>query len=156
MMVQVCEADDCERGVYARGLCGRHYKQMRRRGAAQAEQGPRPCAVEACGRRAVTRGWCHGHYLRWSRQGDVQVDVPLHGRSLTCAASRAATRSHSAGMCRCALTARNATATRCAAVRCARSRARGRSATATGGCPSRTPIAISCRRAVRPTSSTGW
>ena len=73
----MCEAPECERAVYARGLCGRHYKQWQRHGLVQPDQAPKDCAVRGCGRKAVTRGWCHGHYLRWSRQGDVKADVPL-------------------------------------------------------------------------------
>ena len=73
----VCAAGACERGVYARGYCERHYRQVLRSGEVQADRAPRECAVPGCGRKAVTRGWCHGHYLRWSRQGDVKADVPL-------------------------------------------------------------------------------
>ena len=72
-----CGADECEGAVYARGLCGRHYKQLRRHGAVSADVAPTACAVPGCGRRAVTRGWCHGHYVRWSRGGDVQAERPL-------------------------------------------------------------------------------
>lgn len=101
MTGQVCEVEDCEREVYARGLCGRHYKQLRRHGEGQSEQGPRPCSVEGCERQAVTRGMCHGHYLRWSRQGDVRADVPLRGPvSADCRVDGCDRGVHSAGMCR--------------------------------------------------------
>jgi len=76
----MCEAPDCDRTIYARGHCARHYKQLLRHGEVQPDRAAATCAVLECGRRAVTRGWCHGHYLRWSRTGDVQADVPL-GRS---------------------------------------------------------------------------
>jgi HNH endonuclease len=72
-----CEGLDCDRPVYARGHCSRHYKQLLRHGEVQAEAVTAQCAVDGCGRTAVTRGWCHGHYLRWTRSGDVRVDVPL-------------------------------------------------------------------------------
>ena len=73
----MCEAPACDRPTYARGLCGRHYKQWQRHGLVLPDQAPKECVVPGCGRKAVTRGWCHGHYLRWSRQGDVKADVPL-------------------------------------------------------------------------------
>ena len=38
MGARVCEVGACERGVYARGLCGRHYKQVRRHGEVQSDQ----------------------------------------------------------------------------------------------------------------------
>ena len=75
-MTHTCEAG-CERVVYARGHCARHYKQLLRHGAVQPDREPIPCDDPTCGRAAVTRGWCHGHYLRWSRAGDVQADRPL-------------------------------------------------------------------------------
>lgn len=103
---QVCETEDCDRAVYARGLCGRHCKQVQRHGQVPPDTGPpgtgpRPCAVDGCGRQAVTRGWCHGHYLRWSRTGDVRADVPL-ARPVkdVCSVEDCDRGAHSAGMCR--------------------------------------------------------
>ncbi|MDT7572286.1 MAG: hypothetical protein QOE05_2460 [Actinomycetota bacterium] len=72
-----CEAADCDREIYARGHCSRHYKQLLRHGHVVPDRAPRECAADGCERRAVTRGWCHGHYLRWSRTGDIKADVPL-------------------------------------------------------------------------------
>ena len=97
----MCEAPECERAVYARGLCGRHYKQWQRHGLVQSDPAPQPCAVEGCGRRAVTRGWCHGHYLRWSRSGDVRADVPLTRPSRdVCQVEDCPRGAHSRGYCR--------------------------------------------------------
>jgi hypothetical protein len=73
----MCKAPDCERPVYARGHCARHYKQLIRHGELRAARAAQPCAVPGCDRRAASRGWCHGHYLRWTRTGDVHADVPL-------------------------------------------------------------------------------
>jgi hypothetical protein len=72
-----CEAADCDRPVYARGHCSRHYKQLLRHGELLPDRAPTGCAAEGCERRAVTRGWCHGHYLRWSRTGDVKPEAAL-------------------------------------------------------------------------------
>ena len=87
--------------MYARGLCGRHYKQRLRHGSPQPDTGPRPCAAGSCERQAVTRGWCHGHYLRWSRGGDVRADVPL-ARPVRddCRVPGCGRQTHSHGMCR--------------------------------------------------------
>ena len=96
-----CRAEDCERTVYARGLCGRHYKQWQRHGEVQREQPVVPCAVASCERLAVTRGWCHGHYLRWSRTGQVQADVPLtRVPSSRCSVEACGRAAHTAGLCR--------------------------------------------------------
>jgi hypothetical protein len=98
---RVCKADDCDRAAYARGLCGRHYKQVQRHGAVQSEQGTRPCAVDGCGRQAVTRGWCHGHYLRWRRTGRLDPDRPLvRARHSTCSVPGCVQRMHGREFCR--------------------------------------------------------
>ena len=97
----MCATAGCGRKVYARGHCGRHYKQLLRHGEVRPDLEPRCCAVVACGRTAVTRGWCHGHYLRWSRTGDVRADVPL-SRPVkdTCTVPGCERGAHSAAYCR--------------------------------------------------------
>lgn len=96
-----CGAAGCERRVYARGYCERHYRQVLRSGAVQPDRAPAECAVPGCGRKAVTRGWCHGHYLRWSRTGDVKADVPLaRPERDVCVHPGCERGAHSAGYCR--------------------------------------------------------
>jgi hypothetical protein len=96
-----CTAADCDRDVYARGLCGRHYKQHRRHGLVQPDPAPAECAVVGCARRAVTRGWCPGHYVRWSRTGDVRADVPLRRPTAdVCRIDGCDRGAHSGGLCR--------------------------------------------------------
>jgi hypothetical protein len=96
-----CAAADCDRDVYARGHCSRHYKQLLRHGEVVPDRAPTECAAEGCERRAVTRGWCHGHYLRWSRTGDIKSHAPL-ARPLrdVCSVEDCERGAHSAGMCR--------------------------------------------------------
>lgn len=97
----LCAAAECERPVYARDHCERHYRQLLRRGQVTADRAPVECAVPGCGRRAVTRGYCHGHYLRWSRQGDVRADLPLARPGPdTCRHDGCERGAHSAGYCR--------------------------------------------------------
>jgi hypothetical protein len=79
MSDRACGAPHCEHDVYARGHCGRHYRQLLRHGQVQADPVPAACAVAGCDRAAVTRGWCHAHYLRWARSRDLRADVPLGG-----------------------------------------------------------------------------
>lgn len=96
-----CVAGGCDRTVYARGHCSRHYKQLLRHGEVQPDRAPALCAVEGCERAAVTRGWCHGHYLRWSRQGDVKADVPLaRPVKAVCVVDGCARHAHGHDLCR--------------------------------------------------------
>lgn len=96
-----CAAAACDRSVYARGHCSRHYKQLLRHGEVLPDRAPAACGADDCERRAVTRGWCHGHYLRWSRTGDVRADVPLARPTRdNCSVDDCERGAHSAGMCR--------------------------------------------------------
>lgn len=95
-----CEAADCDREIYARGHCSRHYKQLLRHGEVIPDRAPSKCAADGCERRAVTRGWCHGHYLRWSRTGDVKADVALARLPRkTCTVDECNRTSHAHGLC---------------------------------------------------------
>ena len=99
--VSMCEATGCDRPIYAKAHCAKHYKQLLRHGEVRPEPDVRPCAVRDCDRRAVTRGWCHGHYLRWSRCGDVKADVPLaRPKKDLCRVQGCGRGAHSAGFCR--------------------------------------------------------
>ena len=97
----MCAVVDCDRDVYARGHCARHYKQLLRHGEVQPDRAPAACAVDDCDRRAVTRGWCHGHYLRWTRTRDVRDAVPLERRPpMLCHIDACGRRAHGHGLCR--------------------------------------------------------
>ena len=73
-MTATCSS--CDRPVYARELCERHYRQVLRRGRLTPKRlAARVCGAQPCERPAVTRGWCHAHYLRWVRTGDVRADL---------------------------------------------------------------------------------
>ena len=99
-MDNTCAAAGCDRLVYARGHCTRHYKQVLRHGEVQPDRAQQPCAVETCKRGAVTRGWCHGHYLRWSRTGDVEAGVPLEpARAGICGVEGCQARRKARGLC---------------------------------------------------------
>lgn len=96
-----CEIDGCDRVVYARGWCERHYRQVLRRGAVRPDRRPTCCAVASCDRPSMTRGWCHGHYLRWLRTGDVRAGVALaRSRSAPCSVPGCEQRRHGRGLCR--------------------------------------------------------
>lgn len=100
-MKPTCEAPDCERPVYARGHCERHYRQLLRRGSLTPERrAARTCRAEGCDRLAVTRGWCHVHYLRWVRTGDDRPDEPLRRPGApVCAVDGCSNLNHARGLC---------------------------------------------------------
>lgn len=58
-----CRRGDCDKTAHSRGLCYYHYRRMR-----DAERGE-PCTVESCDRHASMTGLCTGHYSRkWYRE----------------------------------------------------------------------------------------
>lgn len=78
-----CSIQGCAGITYARGLCEKHYRRLRRNGDPLKlfrSSEPRPCSVAGCGKVAESRGLCHGHYLRWLRRGDIDEEVPLARR----------------------------------------------------------------------------
>lgn len=95
-----CEAAGCEKPLYARGHCARHYKQLLRHGEIRPPRTTSDCAVPGCGRRSASRGWCHAHYLRWIRTGDVRAEVPLGrwGRA-TCSTDGCSQLATNRGLC---------------------------------------------------------
>lgn len=96
-----CQAAACDRPIYARGHCGRHYKQLLRHGQVLPDRAPKQCAADGCDRQAVTRGWCHGHYLRVVRTGEVRAHEPLERPvAAFCSATGCRRRAHSGGRCR--------------------------------------------------------
>lgn len=57
----ICSVEGCGRKAIARGLCGRHYQQVRETGR---------CSVDGCSRPSKVRSLCTTHYDRWYKHGD--------------------------------------------------------------------------------------
>lgn len=69
-----CSAEECERVVGkhgAKGLCARHYDQMRRKSADSPK-----CLISGCSKAVQARGWCGTHYARWRNHGDPEYAPP--------------------------------------------------------------------------------
>ena len=92
--VTTCSIEGCERPVYARGWCTRHWYRWRYHGSPTAG---RPvgqdgsggvCSVEGCARPAAARGWCRTHHRRWLRHGSPLVrgviETPAIGTQRFC------------------------------------------------------------------------
>jgi len=76
---RTCADEDCDRPVIARGVCTKHYQQLKAQGGLTPLPKPErgQCSVETCDLPERVRGLCNGHYKRFSATGDVQADVPL-------------------------------------------------------------------------------
>lgn len=78
---QTCKIEECDKDVYARGWCNRHYQRWRLYGNPTADRRRvrKPCTIEGCERLARTRTWCTKHYQRWLDHGD-----PLYVKPTVC------------------------------------------------------------------------
>lgn len=65
---KVCSDKDCERHVYARGLCDYHWYPLKTK---------KTCEVKGCQRHASAKKLCPAHYGRMRRHGDPEVGPPL-------------------------------------------------------------------------------
>jgi hypothetical protein len=66
-MVVTCEAEECTRRSRVKGLCPRHYQQLRRHGCLRPEtehgQYKPTCSMKGCKGKTVARGYCRKHYM---------------------------------------------------------------------------------------------
>lgn len=73
-----CSIEDCERAVFCRGWCRKHYRRWDAHGDPLGGQLPRrakgsqppPCSIDGCSEPVSCRDWCVTHYNRWFRVGD--------------------------------------------------------------------------------------
>ena len=72
-----CSVLDCTRKVHSFALCEAHYKVHYRQGTLIEVAHYTPCTVANCSRPATTRSWCQAHYCRWLKKGDVDSATPV-------------------------------------------------------------------------------
>ena len=63
----MCSVGACDKAQIAKGLCFRHYQQIRRYGRLTPERerayGRTDCRVSDCAERHSSRGFCKRHYM---------------------------------------------------------------------------------------------
>lgn len=68
-----CTVRGCPSGQFAKGLCSKHYANIRLFGTIDRPKVKRmsdaPCAVDGCEKRARTKGYCWSHYSNVNRYG---------------------------------------------------------------------------------------
>lgn len=65
-----CSIEGCERRVYARSLCTRHYDNARRAGTLPVQHRRTRCEVDGCERAHWGKGYCRLHLGRFLSTGD--------------------------------------------------------------------------------------
>lgn len=77
---RVCKAEGCDRKVYAKGCCNKHYNQLRTYGElrpdlerAEYSSGASECSEYGCHAKVVAKGLCNTHYQQ-VRRAAAQAD----------------------------------------------------------------------------------
>ena len=79
-----CKLNDCDNWYFARGLCNKHYSQVRAGKLPESlledsrNNKPKPpefCTIENCNRKHFASGLCRTHH-RWKKQGKDMTGAP--------------------------------------------------------------------------------
>jgi hypothetical protein len=74
-----CSVKNCDDPVQARGLCQRHYAQMRKHGRILEKDNHRnkgcTCVVEGCDKPAKTKGYCNKHFQQIWGKGEISKNT---------------------------------------------------------------------------------
>jgi len=72
--IDYCTAEGCDKPVQAKGLCWKHYQDMRRHGelrpfTVRVQNEGKECAAPGCTREAKALGYCKRHWNQINRHG---------------------------------------------------------------------------------------
>lgn len=75
--IRTCAADDCDRRLFARGLCRTHYAQLLKTGELKPIKPYKMtpgaiCSVDGCSKPMKAKGYCKIHYNHWHRYGRTE------------------------------------------------------------------------------------
>ena len=78
MTQRTCSIDGCDGKHLARGLCSKHYQQLKHSGdfTPHKPDPTRPCSVDGCTNYGHLKGMCEKHYHRMRRHGTTDDSVP--------------------------------------------------------------------------------
>lgn len=99
LYVNTCTQENCEREVYATGICRKHYDDARRRRKGvnpMPVKGATSCTTDGCGREMYAKGLCTRHYDEARRREQGIQPAPPKG---SCSEEGCETLVHSKGLC---------------------------------------------------------
>lgn len=70
-MKPICDKENCNNKITARGMCHKHYYAARRRG----EFGVLFCLEDGCEKVSMSRGLCDMHYAQKARSGEITKKI---------------------------------------------------------------------------------
>lgn len=71
-----CVGPECDKPVWAKGVCPGHYQQLRHKGALsplRVRLPPGPCIFPDCDNPRAARGYCGGHHLQIKQGRELQT-----------------------------------------------------------------------------------
>jgi hypothetical protein len=78
-MAACCSVDKCNSQILAKGMCSRHYNQMRKNGYILEKDNIKnkgnTCLAENCDKPAYTKGYCRKHIQQINNLGEVQSNT---------------------------------------------------------------------------------
>lgn len=82
---KICSIEDCEKNVFAKGLCSLHYQRVRTHNNTDYIRNrfkpTRYCDVDGCNEIHHSKGFCTKHHMRFITHGDpLIVKVDRHGQ----------------------------------------------------------------------------
>lgn len=78
-----CSEAGCGRGLYARGLCHKHYQAWRNTDSfTRVVYERRICTLDGCQKEHHAAGYCHEHYDRVKRHGNPRRVIFRDGTSI--------------------------------------------------------------------------
>lgn len=79
-----CSIEDCDKPLIARGLCTKHYQQLKHRNELPPLS-PKPscCIAPRCRRKIWSNSYCTMHYQRWKHHGRLGPNPLYHGQYKT-------------------------------------------------------------------------
>ena len=79
---ELCKAPGCDKPVYAKGYCNKHYNQIRVHGKLRPDlertrydDGDRTCSEEGCEGEVIAKGLCMAHYQQYRRAKEMEKQI---------------------------------------------------------------------------------
>ena len=69
--VRLCSVEGCDRKLYSRGFCKKHYNRLKRNEQIEPKVFAKVCTVEGREKKVKARGFCDMHYWRVKRTGEA-------------------------------------------------------------------------------------
>lgn len=79
--MKICNSQDCDRYVQAKGYCDKHYRRLKKTGTTEKPKFVQKiCYSPECKRDAKSKGLCDMHYRRLKTTGKIELAIKIKPR----------------------------------------------------------------------------